>query len=420
MSLGRLGARPTARRPQLKRQPRDSTRQHVPDYRLLIYMTLLLGLGAITVYSISPGIAASTGLSENYYSFKQLVAIGLGSALFLVASVVKVSAWKKFQIPLIVATMISIVLVRFLGDPINGAYRWLDIGGLSFQVAEIIKFTLILGLASYLGSMKQQQRMGESSTMKTLGIVMVLIVIVVAGLESDLGSAVVMVSIIGFMAFVAGLPFRKLFLASTVVMIIMLSAIAISPYRRDRVSTFLNPTADCQNEGYQACQALITVGSGGLLGKGLGRSVQAYGYLPEAANDSIFAIVSEKFGFIGATLTIGVFIGLFRRIKSVAQRASNEYSRLMVSGILAWLSVQMAINVGAMIGLLPLKGITLPFVSYGGTSVIFVMIAVGIVFQISRYTDLSKPSRARRNSGKSSFNESAVSRHSTNRKWGRA
>jgi cell division protein FtsW len=154
--------------------------------------------------------------------------------------------------------------------------------------------------------------------------------------------------------------------------------------------TFLNPTADCQNEGYQACQALITVGSGGMFGKGLGRSVQAYGYLPEAANDSIFAIVSEKFGFVGASIIIGIFIGLFRRIKTIAEQAPNDYSRLLVSGILAWLSIQMIINVGAMIGLLPLKGITLPFVSYGGTSIIFVMAAVGIVFQVSRYTDLTR------------------------------
>jgi cell division protein FtsW len=126
-----------------------------------------------------------------------------------------------------------------------------------------------------------------------------------------------------------------------------------------------------------------------MFGKGLGRSVQAYGYLPEAANDSIFAIVSEKFGFIGASIIIGIFVGLFRRMKAIAEFAPNEYSRFLVAGILAWLSVQMIINVGAMIGLLPLKGITLPFVSYGGTSIIFVMAAVGIVFQVSRYTDLT-------------------------------
>jgi cell division protein FtsW len=197
-----------------------------------------------------------------------------------------------------------------------------------------------------------------------------------------------MLGIIGFMSFIAGLPLRKLVVVGSIIVALIGMAIVMSPYRRGRVTTFLNPTADCQNEGYQACQALITIGSGGVLGKGLGRSVQAYGYLPEAANDSIFAIVSEKFGFIGSTIIIGIFIGLFRRIKNVAVRAPNDYSRLLVAGILAWLSIQMIINVGSMVGVLPLKGITLPFVSYGGTSIIFVMAAVGIVFQVSRYTNL--------------------------------
>jgi cell division protein FtsW len=142
-------------------------------------------------------------------------------------------------------------------------------------------------------------------------------------------------------------------------------------------------------EGYQACQALITIGSGGLFGKGLGKSVQAYGYLPEPANDSIFAIVSEKFGFVGSITVLTLFWLLFKRIAIIARTAASDYARILVGGVLVWLSVQMTINVGAMIGLLPLKGITLPFVSYGGTSIIFVMIAMGIVFQASRYTDLS-------------------------------
>jgi cell division protein FtsW len=153
-----------------------------------------------------------------------------------------------------------------------------------------------------------------------------------------------------------------------------------------------------------------------MFGKGLGRSVQAYGYLPEAENDSIFAIVSEKFGFVGATIIVGIYIGLFRRIKTTAEQAPNDYSRLLVSGILAWLSIQMMINVGAMIGLLPLKGITLPFISYGGTSIIFVMAAVGIVFQVSRFTDLSQ---AKDNSKRSygEQNKPSVTRIRKNRHW---
>ncbi len=365
-------------------------RKHRPDYQLLIFMTILLGVGAVTVYAISPGITQGKDLSENYYSVKQLTAIGLGIIAFIAASVINVKTWKKLEIPLILLASVISIAVRLIGDEVNGAYRWLQVGGFSFQAAELIKFTLVIWLAGYLARVRIDGKINSPDTLKKLGIIIIVIVVIVAGFQSDLGSAAVMMAIIGFMSFVAGLPLKKLIVVSSVVLVLTALAISASPYRRDRIATFLNPTADCQNEGYQACQALITVGSGGMFGKGLGRSVQAYGYLPEAANDSIFAIVSEKFGFIGSTIIIGIFVGLFRRIKIVAEQAPNDYSRLLVSGILAWLSVQMMINVGAMIGLLPLKGITLPLVSYGGTSIIFVMAAIGIVFQVSRYTDLTR------------------------------
>ncbi len=366
------------------------SRRHRPDYMLVVYMTLLLGLGAVTVYAISPGVTAALGLDQDYFSFRQILFIFLGIVAFIAASLFSMDTWKKIELPLLISAGAVSVAVRLFSSPINGAYRWLEVGGMTLQAAELIKFALILWLASYLSRKIKDGRMSETETLKKIGIALGVVVFVVAGLQSDLGSAAVMMAIIGFMSFVAGLPLKKLLLVGGVILLLSSVAILSSSYRRDRVTTFLNPTADCQNEGFQACQALIAVGSGGVLGKGLGKSVQAYGYLPEAANDSIFAIVSEKFGFIGSTLMIVVFVGLFKRIKNVAQYAPDDYSKLLVSGILAWLSVQMIINVGAMIGLLPLKGITLPLVSYGGTSIIFVMAAVGIVFHLSRYTDLTK------------------------------
>jgi cell division protein FtsW len=188
------------------------------------------------------------------------------------------------------------------------------------------------------------------------------------------------------MVFVAGLPLKRLAMVGGVLAISFGLLIVPFAYRRDRVSTYLNPEQDCQTTGYQACQALIAVGSGGMFGKGLAHSVQAYGYLPEAANDSIFAIFAEKFGFLGASLLITLFVLFFTRLKNIMERAPDMFSRLLVGGVLAWLSTQAIINIGAMIGLLPLKGITLPFISYGGTSIIFVLAAVGVVFNISRYT----------------------------------
>jgi cell division protein FtsW len=199
----------------------------------------------------------------------------------------------------------------------------------------------------------------------------------------------VMVAMMASMAFIAGMPIKRLLLFGGIILIGLILAISTTPYRRARLQAFMNPEANCQTSGYQACQALIAVGSGGMVGLGLGSSVQASGYLPEAANDSIFAIYAEKFGFIGCIILLAIFLAFFSRIKNIAERSGDDFSRLLVVGVLAWLSVQAMINIGAMIGLLPLKGITLPFISYGGTSVVFVSAAVGLVYQASQYTSFT-------------------------------
>jgi cell division protein FtsW len=225
--------------------------------------------------------------------------------------------------------------------------------------------------------------------LQPIAVVLGIIGVIVAVAQKDLGSTGVLVAIMAAMAFVAGLPLKRVLQISGVIAVATILLIASSGYRRDRVTTFLHPETDCVSAGYQACQALIAVGSGGLFGKGLRSSGQAYGYLPEAANDSIFAIIAEKFGFIGVALLISLFAAFFTRLKNIMERAPDDFSRLVVAGVLAWLSTQAFINIGAMIGLLPLKGITLPFISYGGTSIIFVLAALGLVFNISRYTTYS-------------------------------
>jgi cell division protein FtsW len=209
-----------------------------------------------------------------------------------------------------------------------------------------------------------------------------------------------MVAIMAAMVFVAGMPLKKLSMIGGIILIGTVLAISTSGYRRERVQTFLNPTKDCQNAGYQSCQALIAVGTGGMFGLGLGRSVQAYGYTPEAANDSIFAIFGEMFGFAGTTVLIGLFVAFYSRLKRLIEHAPDDYTRLLLTGILAWLSTQTIINIGAMLGLLPLKGITLPFISYGGTSLLFVTAAVGVAFQISRYSTYGIARQTTRREGK--------------------
>ncbi len=385
-SIGSLRSRPVNRR---KAESSGVMRKHKPDYSLLVIAGSLLAIGAVVVFAIGPSLTNGKDLAENYFSTKQLTAIGMGIIAFFIASQVSLHRWMKWTPIILLIAIFFAISVRFVGDEINGAHRWIQVGGFSFQAAELIKLALVLWLAQLLTIRRQERKMSANSTLQMLGICLFGVILIVAGLQSDLGSAAVMMAVIGGMAFIAGLPMKNILIVGSVVLIAGLIAITSSAYRRERVQTFLNPAADCQSEGYQACQALITVGSGGVAGKGLGRSVQAYGYLPEPANDSIFAITAEKFGFIGSTIVVGLFFLLFKKIYNIAQSAPTEYMRLIATGVLLWLSVQMIINIAAMLGLLPLKGITLPFVSYGGTSIIFVMIALGIVFQISRYTDLS-------------------------------
>lgn len=367
-----------------------SQRRHRPDYVLLLICIFMLLLGLIVVFSISPALGSIKNVGENFYVNKQLIAVLLGIGTFLIASNIQPGHWRKFEKPLIIAAVIASIAVRIFGEEINGAYRWIQIGGISFQAAELIKFTLIIWMAGFLTDRMRRGVLGSmKETIRPMFIVLLIIGAIVGVLQSDLGSATVMVAIMGAMAYVAGLPMKRILAVAGIVAVGVLLLISTSGYRRSRLHTFLNPASDCQGAGYQSCQALIAVGSGGIIGLGIGRSVQVYGYLPEAANDSIFAIYAEKFGFIGTTALLGLFMALFARLKRIIEHTPDDYGRLLVVGILAWLSTQAFINIGAMIGLLPLKGITLPFISYGGTSLIFVTAAIGVAFSVSRYTTYS-------------------------------
>lgn len=372
----------------------DLGRKHKPDYWLLILCVILLAVGLIVVYAISPALTTSAKVSSNYYVVKQLIAIGLSGVAFAATSRVPLGRWRHgYKLLLGVAVVATLVAIVLPVNPNYPAHRWVRLGGgLSFQSVELLKFALLLWLANFLAHRMADGAMGDSKkTLRPLLIALGVIGVIIAGVQSDLGSTGVIVMMVAFMSFVAGLPLRRIFIIGGAIVIGLVLAISAMPYRRERLMTYLHPEADCQTTGYQECQALIAVGSGGMFGLGLGRSVQAYGYLPEAANDSIFAIYAEKFGFVGSIALIAIFVALFYRMKSIAERAPDNFSRLLVIGVLGWLAVQAFINIGAMLGLLPLKGITLPFISYGGTSVVFAAAAVGLVFQISRYTSHIAP-----------------------------
>ncbi|MBI5357660.1 putative lipid II flippase FtsW [Candidatus Saccharibacteria bacterium] len=366
------------------------SRKHKPDYGLLLICIALLIIGMVVMYSISPGLAAAQGVSQHYYIGKQFIAIAAGLIAFAIFSAISLDFLKRSKRTLVWLSLIMIIAVQIFGEKVNGAYRWIQFGGFSFQVAELLKFALIVWLASFLVSRLVNKEI--NSNQKTLNPIMILlglIAVLVAGMQSDFGSAGVMFAITIVMSFSAGLPIKRILMIGGIIAAISVIAVVSTPYRRDRLATFLNPTSDCQDAGYQSCQALIAVGSGGIFGLGLGNGVQAYGYLPEAENDSIFAILAEKFGFIGSTAIIALYAILFARMRRIIICTKDTFSRLFVIGVLAWLSTQTIINIGAMIGLLPLKGITLPLISYGGTSIVFIMAALGVVFHISKYTSFA-------------------------------
>jgi cell division protein FtsW len=418
-SFGRL--RQASSQPQTSRMSHapgmQIARKHRPDYWLVILCMLLLSVGLIVVYAISPALSVAGHVSGSYYVNKQLVAIALSAVAFIATSQIPLEKWRLAYKPLLIlAGLTTLVALAMPVLPQYPAHRWVRLGGFSFQSVELLKFAVMIWLAGLLSQRIATGAIKSSSaTLKPLLIALVVIGVVVAGIQSDLGSTGVMVAMMGTMAYVAGMPFKRLMLIGGVIVIGLFLAIATSGYRQSRVETYLHPETNCQTSGYQACQALIAVGSGGMFGLGLGGGVQAYGYLPEAANDSIFAIYAEKFGFFGVLLLIALFLSFFNKLKSIAERAPDDFSRLVVVGVLTWLSVQALVNIGAMIGLLPLKGITLPFISYGGTSVVFVAAAVGLVFQVSSYAAYQAP-RVSNTSGRNGNNGDKTNEDSRDRR----
>lgn len=380
-------------------------RKHKPDYSLLVIATVLLVIGLVVMYAISPALAAQGGgVSDNYFVTKQLVAVFLGFMAFAAAARIPLEVWGRWQKLLIaLAFILSVATVALNGM----ASRWIVLGGFSFQPVELVKFVLVISGAIALSKAAEENNPTRLQVLKPLIISVIAFSVVILFLQHDLGSTFVLLFIIGLMAFIAGLPLRKLIIVSLLAVFVVMAAIGTTTYRKDRITTFLQPERDCTNQGYHACQALIAVGSGGVLGLGLGRSVQAYGYLPEAENDSIFAIYAEKFGFAGVVILIGLIGALLLKILDITQRAPSRASQLICAGVFAWLSVQTLVNIGAMIGILPLKGITLPFISYGGTSLIFVMAALGLVFQVSGYKVMRRSSISfdeKRGSNENSYN----------------
>lgn len=379
------------------------TRRHRPDMQLLLFVAVLVLLGLIVIYAISPALIARIntggfGLDDNHFLYRQLGFLAVGVAAFVAAFLIPLGWWRRHGGKLIVAgLLISIAPFALQATPlascVNGACRWLDVGFITFQPAEFLKLTLVVFLAGFLATRINQGRINDvQNTLIPAALLLIAVGVIVVGLQKDLGTGLTVFGIVLSILFAAGLRLKYFVTVGAVILVLGVVFIAVAPHRVERVLTFVNHSSVTDDGmGYHINQALIAVGSGGFAGKGLAQSIQAFGYLPEAANDSIFAILAEKFGFLGTVGVLAVFGALFIRLLRIMEHTAMLFPKLIVAGAFGWIFSHTVVNIGAMLGLFPLTGITLPFVSLGGTSLLCMLAVLGMTFQISRYTTFSVP-----------------------------
>lgn len=375
-------------------------RRHRPDYQIVLFMGLLMLVGLVVLYSISPARAelinanTDSALGASHFMQRQSLYLAIGLGVFAAAAFFPVKYWKKYSWQLFLGALGVNALLAFLGlfmsggiiIETNGAVRWFNLGFTSFQPAELLKFAVIIFTSTFLGRQIAKGKLNSlNETFLPLGIALGLAALFVIIFQKDMGTGITLIGAVMTILFVAGVDRRWLTIIVTAMLGAGIALIVTSPHRIERVMTFFQSNAaDASN--YHIDQAMIALGSGGLFGKGLGQGVQAFGYLPEALNDSIFAILGETFGFVGLVVIMILFAALLRRILLVADKTVDTTDRLIVAGIFGLIASHIVVNIGAMTGIFPLTGVTLPFLSFGGTSLMFTMLGLGVVFYISRYT----------------------------------
>lgn len=376
-------------------------RAHRGDRLIPVFTILLMFLGLLVIYAIGPLRANFMNntqgyqYSDMYFFTKQLISFGLAMVAFWGMSFIPVQFLLKHGSKVLWAGFIACALMAIAGwtgiiDGTLGAVRWVQLGPLgSIQPAEILKFGMLLYLAVFLGiRMKTGEINDVKKTLAPVALIAAAAMLFVIVIQKDLGTGLSLTSIIMTMLFVAGINRKIVFGLVGVLLIAGLILIFTSPHRVDRVMTYLqgDSTSTTDEGSYHVEHAKIAIGSGGFWGVGIGESVQATGYLPEAINDSIFAVIGETFGFVGTVALIALFVALLMRLLRVMDYLVDYRLKLLAAGVFGWLGAHVILNIAAMIGIFPLTGITLPLLSYGGTSMIFITAALGLVFQLSRYT----------------------------------
>ena len=348
------------------------------DYTLLTTLMLLLIAGLIILYSTSAYNGEVKFHDSFYYLKKQLFATCLGVvAMFFVANV-DYHVWKHAALLGYVTAILMAVAVMFVGDEYNGSKRWLSLGPFSFQPSEFAKVAVILFLAHIV-----TENVKEIGKMRTLVKVMVILLPIVGLVgASNLSTAIIILGIGVVLVFVASPKYGQFVIMGTAGIGFMTIFLALESYRLERLAIWRNPEA--YEKGYQTLQGLYAIGSGGLFGRGLGNSIQKLGFVPEAQNDMIFSIICEELGFFGAGFIMLLFLILIWRFFVIASHAKDLFGALIATGALAHMMIQVILNIAVVTNSIPNTGITLPFISYGGTSVVFLLIEMGLVLNGSK------------------------------------
>lgn len=353
------------------------------DRLLLLAVLLLVGFGVAMVFDASVADATRTFNDKFFFVKRQMVWVGLGLVSMVVASFINYKFWEKASIPFLGITILLLVIVLIPGIGVSalGASRRIGIGSWGIQPAEIAKLSLVTFLSASL-----VRKISLIRFLAPVAIVTFLIII-----EPDLGTTTIVAASAFAVFFASGAPYLQIGLLGGFGFLATLILAFSSSYRRERLVTYLNPHFDPINSSYHIRQILIALGSGGFWGLGIGQSRQKYLYLPEPATDSIFAIIAEELGFVGATMLILVFLFVVLRGFKIALSVQDMFGRLLSVGIISWFAIQVLINLSAMVALLPLTGIPLPLVSYGGSSLLVTLTAMGILLNISRHrTSIAK------------------------------
>lgn len=364
-----------------------------PVDRTFLFLALGIMLFGLVILTSASGPMGYERFGDTYYFLKHQIYSGVipGLVLMYVFARIPYERYRKYAFPMLILSIALLALVFIPGigrDYGTFAHSWVSVAGFAFQPAEIVKLTFLVYLAAWMEKQNDTLKDFNNGLVPFLAILGVIALLMI--LQPDIGTLAVIMTMAFAVYFVAGGPLTFIIGLGAIVAAGLWVMIQSSPYRVARFTTFLHPELDPQGIGYQINQARLAVGSGGIFGRGYGHSLQKFQYLPEVAGDSIFAVMSEELGFVFTTGFLAVFVIMLWRGLKIAEGAKDDFGKYLVVGIIAWLGVQAMFNIGSMVGILPITGVPLPFMSYGGTSLAVSLAAIGVVLSVSREAKLGR------------------------------